>query len=400
MTRLQAAWLRDPGCVAIMQALSKAGFQTLYVGGCVRNALMGLDVADIDMATAARPERTIACAERSGIAFHPTGIDHGTVTLVAEGRSVEVTTFRRDVQTDGRHAVVAFANEVSDDAGRRDFTMNALYADRDGSVVDPLGGLPDLRARRVRFVGDPETRIAEDHLRILRFFRFHAHYGDPAEGLDADGLAACAGAVDRLPTLSAERIGHEMRKLLAARDPSPSVAAMARIGALAQVLPGADPTALSVLISLEGDLLPDPLRRLAVLGAPDTASMLRLSRADAAHLQILRTAALSGESAATLAWRHGANAARDGLLVRAALTAEPPQDMAAELARGAAARFPIRAADLMPTLQGAALGRRLRALETAWLASDMTLDRDALLSLPANLPASPGEVVFRDPESD
>ena len=168
------------------------GHAILFVGGCVRNALLGRPVADIDLATDARPEAVIALAKGAGLNPVPTGIAHGTITVVAAGQPFQVTTFRRDVETFGRHAVVAFSDDIAEDAARRDFTLNALYALPDGTVVDPLGGLPDLRAGRVRFVGDPAARIAEDYLRILRFFRMTAWYGDPAAGLDRDSLAACA----------------------------------------------------------------------------------------------------------------------------------------------------------------------------------------------------------------
>ena len=210
----------------------------------------------------------MALAAAAGLAAVPTGIDHGTVTLLSDGQPFEVTTFRRDVETFGRHATVAFSTDIAEDAARRDFTMNALYAEPDGTLVDPLGGLADLRARRVRFVGDPARRIAEDYLRILRFFRIHAWYGDPAGGLDPEGLAACAALQEGLDSLSRERVGAEIAKLLAARDPAPAVAAMAATGILARVLPGADPRALAPLVHLEAGagLAPRWQRRLAALG--------------------------------------------------------------------------------------------------------------------------------------
>ncbi len=246
-----APWLDDPATRAVCRALTGSGHQALFVGGCVRNALLGRPVADIDIATDATPEEVMALAGAAGLHPVPTGIAHGTVTVVAEGRPFEVTTFRRDVETFGRRAVVAYTRDIAEDAARRDFTMNALYAGPDGTVVDPLGGLPDLLARRVRFVGDPAARIAEDYLRILRFFRIHAWYGDPASGLDADGLAACAAAQAGLARLSRERVGAETAKLLAAADPAPAVAAMAAAGILARVLPGADATPLAALVHLE-----------------------------------------------------------------------------------------------------------------------------------------------------
>ena len=238
----------------------------------------------------------------------PTGIDHGTVTVVAEGLAHEVTTFRRDVETDGRRAVIAFADKVEEDAARRDFTMNALYADAGGHVIDPLGqGLADLRAGRLRFIGDPHDRIREDYLRILRFFRFHAHYADPAGGLDPDGLAACAELAEGIDRLSRERIGHEMRRLLRAPDPAPAVATMARAGVLRHALPGADPAPLPLLTHAEADLHvpPDHCRRLAAIGGTDPTEALRLSKNDARRLAVLREAAASTMGAGELGYRHG-----------------------------------------------------------------------------------------------
>jgi poly(A) polymerase len=383
VTRISGAWLDAPGTQRVCATLTEAGHQAWFVGGCVRDALLGRPVGDIDLATDAEPPRVITLAEAAGLKAVPTGLGHGTVTLVAAGVPYQVTTFRRDVQTFGRHAVVAFADDMHEDAARRDFTMNAIYAAPDGAVVDPLGGLPDLRAGRVRFVGDPARRIAEDYLRILRFFRFHAWYGDPAAGLDADGLAACAEGQDGIDGLSRERVGAEMTRLLAAPDPAPAVAAMAAAGILGRVLPGADPAALAPLVHLEAALgaLPRWQRRLAALGwRPDWAEALRLSRAARRELEETAAALASGDGPAACAYRHGADAARDAMLVRAAATSEPPPaGLEAEVARGAAAVFPLRATDL--ALEGPALGAALRRLESAWIASDFTLDAPALLAL-------------------
>jgi poly(A) polymerase len=247
-------------------------------------------------------------------------------------------------------------------------------------VIDPLGGLPDLLARRLRFVGEPEQRIREDYLRILRFFRFHAWYGDPAQGIDADGLAACAVLAEGLETLSAERVGAEMRKLLAAPDPAPSVAAMAQAGILQRVLPGADPTALAPLVHLEAGIPPRWMRRLAVLGGEAVDDRWRLSRAESRDLALLLPAVREGGSAAVLGYRLKALAA-DAILARAAMLGHPPgRGWQAEVARGAAAVMPVRPADLMPQYQGAELGARLKAIEARWLQSDLRLDRTALLS--------------------
>jgi poly(A) polymerase len=360
--------------------LEAAGHRALFVGGCVRNALMGVPVADVDIATDARPEAVTRLAEAAGLRVVPTGIEHGTVTVIAQGVPHEVTTFRRDVETDGRRAVVAFSQDVAEDAARRDFTMNALYADARGNVIDPLGGMPDLVARRLRFVGDAHQRIREDYLRILRFFRFHAHYGDPNQGMDAEALAASAELAEGVDGLSRERIGAEMHKLLAAPDPAPAVAAMAQAGVLARVLPGSDTRALAPLVHLEGDLPPHWQRRLAALGGQEVEERLRLSRADAAVLAALRDAVGRGWSPAALGWKLGAEGGRDAVLLRAALLESPvPQGWQSEVMRGAGSAMPVTAADLMPGLQGAALGVRLKEIESRWLASDLRLTRSDFL---------------------
>jgi len=378
--RISGDWIEAGHVQRVLGMLTDAGHQAYMVGGCVRNALLGAPIADVDIATDALPERVVALARSAGLKPVPTGIDHGTVTVVAEGVGHEVTTFRRDVETDGRRAVVAYSTQIEEDAARRDFTMNALYADARGMVVDPMGGLDDLKARRVRFVGDPDARIREDFLRILRFFRFHAWYGNDAEGLEAEGLAACAANAAGIETLSRERTGHEMRRLLAAPDPAQAVAAMQATGVLARVLPGADARALAPLVHLEPPYAPDWVRRLVALGGPDPAEALRLSRAEARQRDLILAAMGSGESDAANAYRHGAEAARDAMLVRAATLGAPlPEGWEDAVARGAAAVFPVKAADLMPASSGADLGRRLKALEERWIASGFELSREQLL---------------------
>jgi poly(A) polymerase len=301
----------------------------------------------------------------------PTGEAHGTITVVADHTPVEVTTLRRDVATDGRRATVAFTDRLEEDAHRRDFTVNALYAAPDGTVLDPTGeGLDDLRARRIRFIGDPHDRIREDYLRILRFFRFHAWYADPAHGMDADALAASAELAEGLDRLPKERIGAEMRKLLAAPDPAPAVAAMARSGILHRILPGSDDRFLPVLVDRESDVAPDALRRLAILGGDAVEDTLRLSRAEAQVLRQLTEGMAGTSGAGELGYLHGARVGQDILLLRAAISggAVPPEDLAA-LKVGARAVFPLKAADLMPAFTGPALGAELERLERVWINS-------------------------------
>jgi poly(A) polymerase len=380
MTRLQAHFLDDPAAGAVMSMLTSAGYQAWFVGGCVRNALMNRPVTDLDVTTDARPERVMELAEEAGLRAVPTGIDHGTITVVSGGAPFEITTFRRDVATDGRRATVAFSDTIEEDAARRDFTMNAIYAAPDGTLADPVGGLPDLQARKVRFIGDPALRIEEDYLRILRFFRFHAIYGDPSGGIDADGLAACTTHLDGIPRLSRERVGAEMMKLLGAPDPAPSLGSMQASHVLTAVLPGASAEAVTILVHLEDGREPDAVRRLAALGGEDVAERLRLSKANARRLETLRSAALGDWGMAEMGYRLGATDAEDAALVRAALMQQPvgPEEIAS-LRDGARQTFPVKAADLMPAYSGPALGERLRTLESRWIASGFTLSKEALL---------------------
>lgn len=380
MTRINAPFLSDAGLAQVLAALTAGGFQGLVVGGAVRNALLGEPVADIDIATSAPPTDTMRLAAAAGLRAVPTGLEHGTVTVIAHGRGYEVTTFRRDVETDGRHATVVFSDQIEDDARRRDFTMNALYMAADGRVIDPVGGLSDLTARRLRFVGDPRTRITEDYLRILRFYRFLAWYGREA---DLHALAACTEMRAGLAHISKERIGSEMRKLLAAPDPSRAVGLMAEAGILSQILPGSDATDLRDLIEAEQDFgtgaLPVWPRRLALLAPKGAAEALRLSRAQARTLADI-TAALE-MPAPEAAYRLGRAAAAQAVLIKSAHGQRPDFGWCHGVARAADARLPLSAADLMPDLQGAALGLALKRAEAAFIDSDFRLTGEELRAI-------------------
>jgi poly(A) polymerase len=300
-------WMQAAETRAVIAALEAAGGAgcARFVGGCVRNALTGHPVADIDIATPLTPDRVAAALKAARLKAVPTGVEHGTVTAVSGGKPFEITTLRRDVETDGRRAVVAFTDDWGEDARRRDFRLNALYADAEGRVFDPTGeGLADARAGRIVFVGDPETRILEDGLRILRFFRFSAWYGRGAP--DGPSLAACERLKDRLTSLSAERVSKELLKLLAADDPRPVVRLMAQTGVLPLVLPAAEGLArFERLVGIETDQLfqCDPLLRLAALLPRDpaaglaTAERLRLSNA-----QRDRLVAALGQAPRLVSW--------------------------------------------------------------------------------------------------
>lgn len=390
LSRLDAPWLTAPHVRAVIAALQAGGARVWFVGGSVRNALIGAAASDIDMTTDARPEATMRLLQAAGLKAVPTGIAHGTITAVANGHGIEVTTLRADVDTDGRRATVAFTNDLAEDAARRDFTMNALYADPDGRVIDPLGGLPDLAARRVRFIGAPQDRIREDYLRILRFFRFHAWYGDPAGGIDADGLAACAELAGGIGRLSRERVGSEMKKLLSALDPAPSIASMAACGVLLHAAPGANPAALAPLVDIEtrAGVAPDWRRRTAAMMGGDGAACTaltkswRLPKSAARALDALCAALSTPAPCAIQAYLHGAAAARDAALISACATGTIPTDLEGQIARGTAARFPVSARDLMHAghVPGPALGAALAALKAAWIASDLRAGRETLLA--------------------
>ncbi|KEJ90671.1 CCA tRNA nucleotidyltransferase [Sulfitobacter donghicola] len=382
-----APWLNVPSARAVCDAILAGGHQVYYVGGCVRNALLGEPMSDVDMATSATPDQVIALTKAANLKPVPTGIDHGTITVVSDGVGYEVTTFRRDVETDGRRAVVAFSTDILDDARRRDFTMNALYADRDGAVIDPLGGLDDLRMRRVRFIENAEQRIREDYLRTLRYFRFHAWYGDTSEGLDADALAAIGSNLSGLETLSAERVGTEIKKLLAADDPSTALAAMAQTGVLGTILSGADPKLTMLMIhgATHVNVTPDWIGRLVSMGGADVPSRLRLSNAEKKKYETIYHAAYDGPSLLGVAYEHGSEIAVQAHLIQSAIAETLPNPSYVQaLIKAAEQVFPISASDLMPQYQGAALGACLAELKAAWISSAFEMQKAELLKA-ANL---------------
>jgi poly(A) polymerase len=319
-------WFRDAALQRVMALLNADGGEARVAGGAVRNALMGIAVADVDIATTLRPEVVVERAKDAGIKAVPTGIEHGTVTLVVDGCGFEVTTLRRDIETNGRHAVVEFGTDWKADAERRDLTINALYADLTGEVIDLVEGLKDIESRTVRFIGYAAQRIAEDHLRILRFFRFFAYYGSGRP--DADGLRACAKAKDKLSSLSAERVWSETKKLLAAPDPSRALLWMRQSGVLTEIIPETEKwgiDAIHGLVATEKTLgwAPAPLLRLAAIVPPDgrrleaLAKRLRLSNADALALERWTSTPMPPDEVTDvgftrLLYRHG----KDGMLTR------------------------------------------------------------------------------------
>nr|WP_248306183.1 CCA tRNA nucleotidyltransferase [Devosia oryzisoli] len=382
--------MRRPATQAILAALEGASGRTRVVGGVVRDTLFGRERTnpDIDMATELLPVVVMQRAKAAGIAAHPTGIDHGTVTLVLDNTIAEVTTLREDVATDGRHAEVRFGTDWVRDAERRDFTINALYCEADGTLFDPLGGLPDLEAGRVRFIGDAAKRIAEDGLRVWRFFRFSASHAQ--QRFDPEGLAACRHAVGHLDHISAERIGSEMRRMLALPQIARTLAVMAEIGLL-----DAGEQVLGRLFAYEALGGASSETRLAMLSNGDVGRLVaawRLSNAEREAMDS-RLAAADLLSAGKLAWaayRFG-EAAVEGLALAAARGGwrrEQLAEIARELGRLPVAPLPVKGQDLIELgmQQGPALGATLKRLETAWVDSAFTLERKDLLLLASSGP--------------
>lgn len=396
-------WLEAEATRAVMAALETAGGPgcARFVGGCVRNSLLGQPVDDIDIATRLKPEETIAALKAAGLKAVPTGVEHGTVTGVSGRRPYEITTLRRDVETDGRRAVVAFTQNWAEDAARRDFRINALYADAAGTVFDPTGGgLADAEAGRIVFVGEPEQRIREDYLRILRFFRFHAWYGRTAP--DAAGLAACAALKDGMERLSAERVSKELLKLLAAPDPIATVRAMAGAGVLGQVLPEVSGLELFEAVAARtGDAV---LRLSALLPADGaladaTARRLRLPNADRERLVAAVDdgavdVGMEARAGRAALYRLGRRTFEDRLLRAEAATGTPRDDLHALAERWVPPRVPVGGKDVarLGLAVGPATGAVLKAFEDRWIADDFpeTGHQERLAALVAALKGSRG----------
>ena len=388
-TLADQTWLTSPATRAVIAALEAEGGEgcVRFVGGCVRNSLMGQGVDDIDLATRLKPEASMAALKAAGLKVIPTGIAHGTVTAVSKGAPYEITTLRRDVTTDGRNATVAFTEDWAEDASRRDFRLNALYADPSGTVFDPTGeGVADAREGRIVFVGDPPTRIREDYLRILRFFRFFAWYGRGEP--DAAGLEACASLAEGMSRLSAERVSKELLKLLKAPDPRAAVRAMQASGVLSQVLP--DAGSLEAFERMVG-LSEDPLLRLSSLWPADPARVdaaargLRLSNPDRLRLAAAAGEALdldmSARQARAALYRLGRQTFVDRVL-RAAASGGSAADAAPWLRLAetwAIPRLPVGGRQVaqagLPA--GPETGRALAAFEAGWIADDFPTEGHA-----------------------
>jgi poly(A) polymerase len=392
-----APWLTSGPAARALALLNGDGEETRVVGGAVRNALLKLPIGDIDMATTALPAEVVRRAKAAGVKSVPTGIEHGTVTLVVDGQPFEVTTLREDIETFGRKAKVAFGRDWVRDAQRRDFTINGLSVDADGVVHDHVGGLDDLAARRVRFIGDPDARIAEDYLRILRFFRIHAAYGTGEP--DRAGTLACIAGRAGLAGLSAERVRMEMLKLMVAPGAAGAVTAMAEGGLLLPILGGVaytGPFAAMAGVERALGLAPDPIRRLGALAVAVTedarrlSTRLRLTNSETKTLDSMghrwwRLAGMDEMTARRRLYRLGAERYRDRLMLAWARAGDDTdaarwRELALLPERWSAPKFPLKAADFIARgiASGPALGHVLALAEDAWLAAEFPLDEAAL----------------------
>lgn len=373
-------WLESERSKAVIAALEAQGGPDCarFVGGCVRNALLDAPVDDIDIATQLTPDLTVAALKQAGIRVVPTGIDHGTVTAVVKGQPFEITTLRSDVETDGRHAVVAFTTDWAEDAARRDFRLNALYSSGDGTLHDPTGaGLADALAGRIVFVGEPEQRIREDYLRILRFYRFQAWYGRGA--LDAAGAAACAELAAGVKTLSAERVSKELLKLLAAKDPVATVIEMAHAGVLHALLPEADTSIFAEVCAITADPL---LRLSSLLPVPSgsigpIAMRLRLSNAQRDRLMAAASALPDGidaQTARAVIWHDGLQAFLDRSVLAQARsgTSEPFEALRVMAQQWTVPAMPVGGKDLskLGLKPGPQTGQVLKHFQQGWIADD------------------------------
>jgi poly(A) polymerase len=393
LQRLPQPWMTEGPAAEVMRALTAEGDQARFVGGCVRDALVGRTIRDIDIATPLSPQRVTELLHKAGLKAVPTGIDHGTVTAVADKTGVEVTTLRRDVETDGRHAKVEFTDNWQADAARRDLTINALSADATGKVHDYFGGLDDLASARVRFVGDPKQRIVEDYLRLLRFFRFHADYA--SGGFDEAAVAAAKELAPQLKSLSGERLRQETLRLLTARRGTEVWGEMLGLGIVQQYLPWA--TSLDRLrwvaeLEQRHNLAPDPVRRLAALTMTgcgrEVAETLKLSRAEGDRVIALDATRDPFDASSPLAVRRqiyawGNDGARDRLLLDwlDRIDGAAGSAAVAVIESWPRPRFPIKGADIvkMGVPEGPRVGELLEKAESWWIERDFTPDRAACL---------------------
>ena len=381
--RLNPTWQQDPLLGRIFRLLQLEGYQIFFVGGWVRDHLLGRPAADIDLATDATPDEVIRLFEREDINYQPVGIEFGSLLV---GSRITVTTFRKDIKPYGRKVEVAFCKDLATDATRRDFTINAMYANFEGEIFDPLGGINDLWAKRVKFIGNPNHRIKEDYLRILRFFRFSSIYGDPDQGCDVEGLAAIKNLPGEvLGMLSGFRLKAEIFRLLSARPVYWCLVEWQETDTWKWLFPAGEAKNHQLLEKLEkqNQLAPNPFTSLVALGINIHNNRMEMTRYDHKMLAIISEMANNrDQSIETLAYRHGQEITRAIILIQAVLEeAEIPIDFEDRIASAIKQTFPLAAGDLMPQYKGRELGEVLRKLEKDWILSGFSLSKAELLEL-------------------
>ena len=379
----ETKWLRNPSAQKLSKLYKSFGYQVLFVGGCVRNTILKIPVTDIDLATDAQPEEIIKIAKENNIRFVPTGLAHGTITLIIDNKNYQITTFRTDFDHDGRYAKVEFTESLLLDASRRDLTINALYCNHVGEVIDPLNGLDDIKKQKIKFIGNPNERIKEDNLRILRFFRFQAIYGNKNLEIDSIALEACHNHKSKLAALSKERITSELRKILSAPNPLEVIIKMNETGVLNELFQNVSIDSLEAYLKTEEKFKINInwLGRLLSLQVTQEEESLKLTRCEFKFLKQTKSAIENQIHVLEFSYYNGVeNGKIYSILQNFRHNIILSKNLLNQINSLATKKFPITAKDLMPEIRGKKLGEALRSLEDQWIKSNFTLSKKDLLA--------------------
>ena len=379
----ETKWLRNPSAQKLSKLYKSFGYQVLFVGGCVRNTILKMPVTDIDLATDAQPEEIIKIAKENNIRFVPTGLAHGTITLIIDNKNYQITTFRTDFDHDGRYAKVEFTESLLLDASRRDLTINALYCNHVGEVIDPLNGLDDIKKQKIKFIGNPNARIKEDNLRILRFFRFQAIYGNKNLEIDSIALEACHNHKSKLAALSKERITSELRKILSAPNPLEVIIKMNETGVLNELFQNVSIDSLEAYLKTEEKFKINInwLGRLLSLQVTQEEESLKLTRCEFKFLKQTKSAIENQIHVLEFSYYNGVeNGKIYSILQNFRHNIILSKNLLNQINSLATKKFPITAKDLMPEIRGKKLGEALRSLEDRWIKSNFTLSKKDLLA--------------------
>ena len=379
----ETKWLRNPSAQKLSKLYKNFGYQVLFVGGCVRNTILKMPVTDIDLATDAQPEEIIKIAKENNIRFVPTGLAHGTITLIIDNKNYQITTFRTDFDHDGRYAKVEFTESLLLDASRRDLTINALYCNDVGEVIDPLNGLDDIKKQKIKFIGNPNERIKEDNLRILRFFRFQAIYGNKNLEIDSIALEACHNHKSKLAALSKERITSELRKILSAPNPLEVIIKMNETGVLNELFQNVSIDSLEAYLKTEEKFKINInwLGRLLSLQVTQEEESLKLTRCEFKFLKQTKSAIENQIHVLEFSYYNGVeNGKIYSILQNFRHNIILSKNLLNQINSLATKKFPITAKDLMPEIRGKKLGEALRSLEDRWIKSNFTLSKKDLLA--------------------